>query len=73
MLRVVVAVNDDLSKGIVDMRVMAALTDQMLQEGVQQLQPASRGCDSLVAWVTCGTPNLHGVTVHAIGVDDCTS
>ena len=41
MLRVVVAVNDDLSESIVHMRVMAALTDQVLQEGVQQLQPVA--------------------------------
>ena len=40
MLRVIVAVNDDLSQSIVHMRVMAALTDQVLQEWIQQLQPA---------------------------------
>ena len=37
---VVVAVYDDLSKSIVYMGVVAALTHQVLQEWVQQLEPA---------------------------------
>jgi len=37
---VVVAVNDDLTQSIVHVRVMTALTHQVLQEGIQQLQPA---------------------------------
>ena len=40
MFWVVVAVDDDLTQSIVHMWVMAALTHQMLQEWVQQLQPA---------------------------------
>ncbi len=42
VLWVVVAVNDDLTQSIVHMRVMAALTHQVLQEGIQQLQPATK-------------------------------
>lgn len=40
MLRVVITVDDDLSKSIVHMGVVAALTDQVLEEWIQQLQPA---------------------------------
>lgn len=41
VLWVVVAVYNDLAQSIVHVRVMTALTHQVLQEGVQQLQPAS--------------------------------
>lgn len=64
MLRVVVAVDDDLSKSIVHMGVMAALTDQVLQEWIQQLQPAqSRSmnveadCTSTLSQLKCSDTN----------------
>ena len=41
VLWVVVAVNDDLTQSVVHMRVVTALTHQVLQEGIQQLQPAT--------------------------------
>ncbi len=42
VLWVVVAVNDDFTQSIVHVRVMTALTHQVLQEGIQQLQPAAK-------------------------------
>lgn len=41
VLRVVVAVYDDLTQSIVHVGVVTALAHQMLKEGVQQLQPAA--------------------------------
>jgi hypothetical protein len=40
VLRVVVGVDDDLAQSIMHMRVGAALADEVLQEGRQQLEPA---------------------------------
>ena len=44
VLWVVVAVYDNLTESVVYMGVMAALTYQVLQEWVQQLEPACAGC-----------------------------
>ena len=52
MLRVVVTVDDDLSKSVVGLGVLAALSDQVLQEWIQQLHPAQSHSMNLEAVCT---------------------
>ena len=62
VLWVVVAVNDDLTQSIVHVRVVTALTHQMLQEGIQKLQPATK------AFVKAGAQTVVQGDTHSSAV-----
>ena len=78
VLRVVVGVHDDLAQGVVDSRVGAALADQVLQEGVQQLQAVALlhllphkldepACLGRSAWSMLGCNTHPGIPVRMQG------